>query len=303
MRRAALRDLVDRHARAEGAVETPIEGLQLFRVNQPIERLPTVYSPSICCIVQGSKRVYLGGATHEYDPRHYLCVTMPLPMEAEVPRATPNEPLLGLLLSLETRAMAETVVEYEAIIGPSRGSVAPELTPGLAVAAIDSAFATAVERLLELLDDPVKLRVLGNGRLRELLFTIVDGEAGPLIRRTFGGSRDISRALTHLREHIAEPLTVDDLAARAGMSRTVFHRHFKAATTFSPLQFIKALRLSDAAMLIAQGANVSQAADRVGYTSPSQFSREFKRHFGKSPRRWGQTAAGTPPDVGATYTR
>ena len=153
----------------------------------------------------------------------------------------------------------------------------------------------------ELLDDLIKLRLLGNGRLRELLLTIIEGDAGPLIRRTFGGSHDISRALTYLRDNIAEPLSVDDLAQKAGMSRTVFHRQFKAATTFSPLQFIKALRLSDAAMLITQGANVSQAADRVGYTSASQFSREFKRRFGRPPgqeRRWaletGELAGATP---------
>lgn len=300
MSRRALRDLVDRHAVADGYADTPIEGLQLFRVIQPIERLPTVYPASICCIVQGSKRVFLAGATHVYDPRHYLCVTMPLPMEAEVTKATPDEPLLGLLLSLETRAMAETLVEYEAIVGPSRGSAAHEPTPGLAVAALDDPFATALERLLGLLDDPVKLRLLGSGRLRELLFTIIEGEVGPLIRRTFGGSHDISRAISYLRENIAEPLSVDDLAAKACMSRTVFHRQFKAATTYSPLQFIKALRLSDAAMLITQGANVSQAADHVGYTSASQFSREFRRHFGKSPRQWGKTAVGAPSDVQAT---
>ena len=280
--------------------ETPIEGLQLYRVNQSIERMPTVYPLSICCIVQGSKRVYLGGTTHVYDARHYLCVTMPLPMQAEVPEATPDKPLLGMLLSLETRAMAETMVEYEAMVGPSHGPAAHELTPGLAVASMDAPFTTAAERLLRLLDDPVKLRVLGSGRLRELLFTIIEGEAGPLVRRTFGGSHGVTRALTYLRENIAEPLSVDDLAQKAGMSRTVFHRHFKAATTFSPLQFIKALRLSDAAMLLTQGANVSQAASRVGYSSASQFSREFRRQFGKSPRQWGKTAIGAASDVQAT---
>ena len=167
MSRRALRDLVDRHAAAEGMADTPIEGLQLYRVNQPIERMPTVYPPSICCIVQGGKRVYLGGATHVYDARHYLCVTTPLPMEAEVPKATPDKPLLGLLLSLETRAMAETMVEYEAIAGPSRRSAAHEPTLGLAVASLDDPFATAAERLLRLLDDPVKLRLKVDKVLRD----------------------------------------------------------------------------------------------------------------------------------------
>ncbi len=277
-------------------METPIEGLQLVRINHPVERMPAVYSPSICCIAQGEKRVYLGGTAHVYDPRHYLCTTMPLPVEAEVPVATPEKPILGLVLSLETRAMAEILVEYEAVAETRRGAVAAEPTPGMNVVAVDAPFSTALERLLELLDDPVRLRVLGNGRLRELMFTVLEGAAGSLVRRTFGGSHDIARALSFLRENLSEPLSVDDLARQAGMSRTVFHRHFKAATTCSPLQFIKALRLSDAAMRIAQGANISQASAQVGYASASQFSREFRRQFGQSPRQWGRTAVGASSD-------
>jgi len=300
MDQRALRDLVARHAGPDGVSETPIEGLQLFRINQPIERLPAVYPASVCCIVQGSKRAYLGGAAHTYDADHYLCATMSLPVEAEVPFATPDEPVLGLLLDLDTRATAETLVAYEAAARPHGTTSTKELPPGLVVAEVDDGFVGAVGRLLQLLDDPVALRVLANSRLRELLFTIIEGEAGPLVRRTFGGAHDITRVLTYLRENLSEPLSVDDLARRAGMSRAVFHRRFKAATSFSPLQFIKALRLSYAAMQIVGGKGVSQAADAVGYTSASQFSREFRRQFGKSPRQWTRTAAASAPDVQAT---
>jgi len=300
MRRTSLSELIDRHAGPDGATDTAIEGLQLFRITHPVDRLPGVYPPSICCIVQGRKRAYLGGAGHVYDPDHYLCVTMPLPMEAEVLGATPQEPVLGLMLSLETRATAATLLEYEAAAGPIRAANAPSLATGLAVAAVDTPFATALERLLTLLDDPVKLRLLGAGRLRELLLTVIEGDAGPLVRRTFGGSQDIARALTYLRDNLRAPVSVEELAARAGMSKTVFHRRFKAITTFSPLQFIKTLRLHDAAMLLMQGANVSQAADRVGYASASQFSREFRRQFGQAPRDWRKATLGMAPDVQAT---
>ncbi|NNF29526.1 MAG: AraC family transcriptional regulator, partial [Gemmatimonadetes bacterium] len=105
-----LRELVARHAGPDGVSETPIDGLRLFRINEPIERLPGVYPASMCCIVQGTKRAYLGGVAHTYDEDHYLCATMALPVEAEVPFATPDEPVLGLLLDLDTRAMAETLV-------------------------------------------------------------------------------------------------------------------------------------------------------------------------------------------------
>ncbi len=271
----------------------------MFRVNQPVERLPAVYPASICCIVQGTKRAYLGGVAYTYDADRYLCATMPLPVEAEVPVATPQEPVLGLLLDLDTRAMAEALVAYEAAARPAGLTSTKALSAGLVVAQADERFVEAMGRLLQLLDDPVALRVLTQGRLRELLFAIVEGEAGPVVRRTFGGAQDMTRVLTHVRENLSEPLCVDDLARRAGMSRAVFHRRFKAATNFSPLQFIKALRLSHAAMEIVGGKAVSQAADAVGYTSASQFSREFRRHFGQSPRQWVRTAGASPPDVQA----
>ena len=300
MRQDAIRALVDRHAPTDGMHASTLEGVQLFRLSQPVERLPAVYSPSICIIAQGSKRAYLGGETHAFDDTHYLCAAMPIPLEAEVTHATADEPLLGLLVSLETRAMAEIAVEYEAGVGPMKEPRAAELAPGLAVAAWDEPFASALERLLELLDDPVSLRLLGHGRLRELLFAVIQGEAGSLIRRTFGTSHRLTRALSYLRENLDQPVAVDDLAERAGMSRAVFDRHFRAATTFSPLQFIKALRLNEAAMQIARGVNISQAATSVGYTSASQFSREFRRQYGAAPRRWGKTAVGAAADPQAS---
>ena len=300
MEHAAIRELVARHAPTDGTHASPLEGVQLFRLSQPVERLPGVYSPSICAIVQGSKRAYLGGETNVYDNTRYLCATMPIPVEAEVRYATTDEPVLGLLVSLETRPMSEIVVEYEASVGPVKEPRTAEVVPGLVVAEWDGPFASALERLLELLDDPVSLRVLGHGRLRELLFAVIQGKAGSLIRRTFGTSHRLSRALSYLRENLDQHLSVDDLAEQAGMSRAVFDRHFRAATTFSPLQFIKALRLNEAAMQIARGVNISQAAISVGYTSASQFSREFRRQYGAAPRQWGKTVGGAVSDPQAS---
>jgi len=118
MRTETIRQLVARHAPTDGTHVTPLEGIQLFRVTHPVERLPAVYSPSVCVVVQGSKRAYLGDAVHVYSPGQYLCASMPMPVQAEVPSASPEEPLLGLLVSLETRTLAETVVEVETASGP-----------------------------------------------------------------------------------------------------------------------------------------------------------------------------------------
>jgi len=224
-------------------------------------------------------------------------------VEAEVLKATPDEPVLGLMLDLDTRVMAETLVTYEAMARSHVSVSMNELSPGLVVAEEDERFIEAVVRLLQLLDDPVALRVLASGRLQELLFAIIEGAAGPLVRRTFGISHEITRVLNYIRENLSKPLSVDDLARRAGMSRAVFHRRFKASTSFSILQFIKTLRLSHAAMQIAGGMAVSQAASAVGYTSVSQFSREFRRQFGKSPRQWAKSAMAAPFDAQAMEHR
>ena len=146
-------------------------------------------------IVQGQKRAYLDGTTHIYDREQYLCSTLPIPAEAEVIKASPEKPLLGLLLSLETRAMFETVLEMAALDRASASRT--EVVPGLTVAKWDENFATGLQRLLELLDDPVAIDILSRSRLKELMFAVLRGEAGGVFFHAFGGGmQQISRALT-----------------------------------------------------------------------------------------------------------
>ena len=293
--------LISRHAISEGVTKTPIEGLQLFRMSHIVERLPGVYEPSICAIVQGSKLAYLNGKTYIYDKNQYLCCTMPLPVEAEVIEASPEKPLLGLLLSIETRLMVETIIEMAALDSSSDSNT--EVVPGLTVAKWNNEFTKALQRILELLDDPVALNMLSNGRLKELMFTVLRGEAGCSVRQTFGGMQKISRALTFLRANLHETISIDELAQQAGMSRATFHRKFKEVTTYSPIQFIKLHRLNDASRLIVNGSKVCEAAYQVGYSSQSQFSRDFRRYFGQSPRQWGHTVSLMGRDVPAVVNQ
>lgn len=287
-----IRDLIIRHAPAQGMADVPIEGLQLFRVTEPMPTAPAIYPASLCLLVEGEKRVYLGGEAKTYDDSSFLCCTMPLPVEAEIPRASPSNPVLGLLLSLETPTMSETFVATEAAAQLEPEVDTSESTPGLVVSAWDEPFIDAVLRLLQLLDDPCGRQVLAPSRLRELYFALLRSEAGGIIRRTFGASRDLGRALAFLHEHIGDAISINELARIAGMSKAVFHRRFKVMTKLSPLQFIKAIRLNNAAALIAGGMNIAEAADQVGYGSPSQFSREFSRQFGMPPRQWANDHQG-----------
>lgn len=298
---ARLVDLVARHAPTDGTHETRLEGVRLFRVSAPVDRVPGVYDPSVCAVVAGTKHAYHDGRTHTYAPGDYLCTTMPTPIEAEVPHATPAEPVLGVLLDLDARPMTEFLIHHRAAKPtPTVPSSAPNAAPGPTVVEWNEPFTTALLRVLELLDDPEALELLAGGRLRELLYTIVEGPAGPVITETLGASaHQLVPVLTFMRNNLDQPLGVETLADKAGMSRASFDRHFRAATAMSPLRYLKALRLNDAAMLIANGATITDAASRVGYTSPSQFSREFKRHFGATPRAWSSSALADPQTAAA----
>lgn len=287
----ALTDAIARLATREGLTDTPIEGLKMFRISRRLERIPAVYPASFCAIVQGAKRIYLGGDMLVYGEDRYLCSTMPLPVEGEIVHASSREPVLGLAMSLETRAMTETIVEIEAIERFEPPDDHATLLPGMMVAAWDTALREALVRLCQILDDPVAVQMLGPARMRELCFAILRGEAGSAIRRTLNRSHGISRALHFVRNNLSQPISIDGLARHAGMSRAAFHRQFKAATRRSPLQFIKALRLNEAAMLLARGVTIGEAAERVGYVSASQFSREFRREYGRAPRQWANISA------------
>ena len=288
MSKARIRDIIDRHICTEGLMETGIKGVQIFRVTTPMPCVPAVYEPSVVAIVSGAKEAVLDGERHIYDSTRYMCCTMSMPAEAGTPDASPEAPLLGVTVSLDTRVMTELTIEIENARGVGRLAQAGVSPQGVALARWDDGFSDALVRLLQLVDTPADMAVLGEGRLRELYYAVLKGEAGNSARRAFGVGNEIARTIEFLSTRLDEAVTIDDLASEVGMSRAVFHRKFKQATTMSPIQFVKAMRLNSAAMQIAKGVTVSEAAMDVGYVSASQFSREFKRAYGQTPKQWGQ---------------
>ncbi len=262
--------------------------MHLFRVTEPVPCVPAVYEPTVVAIVSGAKEAVLDGEHHVYDSSRYMLCPMTLPVEAGSPQATKDNPLLGVMIALEPRVMRDLAIEMQTAAGTARRS---EGTPpqALALSRWDTGFAQALLRLLELLDNPVDTAVLGPGRLRELYYAVLKGEAGAAARRAFGVGNEIARTIDYLSNHLNEQVTIDDMASHVGMSRAVFHRRFKEATTMSPIQFVKSMRLNNAAMKIAKGKTVNEAAWEVGYASTSQFSREFKRLYGQSPRDWSHS--------------
>ncbi len=289
MSKQQIKQLVENKANMDGMVETGVKGVQLFRVTGPFPCAPAVYEPIVVAIVNGSKEAILDGKRYVYDDSQYMCCSMSMPVEAGAPNASPDNPLLGVYISLDTRLMTELALEMESASGAIQRPKNSTLPQGLALAKWDNEFTEALLRLLQLGDSPADTAVLGDSRLRELYYAILKGDAGNSARRAFGVGNDIARAIEYLSCRLDKAVTIEDMAAQVGMSRAVLHRKFKLATRMSPIQFVKSMRLNNAAMKIAGGMNVSEAAMEVGYVSSSQFSREFKRMYGQSPRQWSHS--------------
>ena len=288
MSKERIKELIVDRTDQDGLTETGIEGVRLFRATQAIPCVPAVYEPCVVAIVSGAKEAILDGHRYVYDDSHYLCCPMSMPVKAGTPSASAENPLYGVFISMDLRMMTELALEME-----NAGGVLPAVKgglrePGIRLAPWDETFTDALLRLLQLAAGSTDMAVLGAARRRELCYAILKGEAGIFARQAFGAGNAIARSIAHVASHLDAPISIDDLATRAGMSRAAFHRKFKQVTTMAPIQFVKSMRLNNAAMKIAGGMTVNEAAIDVGYASPSQFSREFKRMYGQSPRQWSE---------------
>ena len=281
-----IKTLVEARVHKDGLTDTGIPGIKFFRATQAMPCAPAVYEPCVVAIASGAKEAVLDGRHYVYDNLSYLCCPMSLPVTAGTPNASPDAPLYGVFISLDQRVMSELVIEMDREASDPRHMDLGPSAQGIKLAAWDNAFSEALLRLLKICDSKIERLVLGDARLRELYYAILTGEAGAFARQAFGVGNGVARSIAHLSANLDAAPSIDDMASRAGMSRASFHRKFKQATTMSPVQFLKSMRLNNAAMQIAGGVTITEAAMDVGYVSASQFSREFKRMYGQSPRQW-----------------
>lgn len=289
MSKEQIKQLIEHRVSEDGMMETGVKGVQLFRMTQSLRCAPAVYEPTVIAIVNGAKEAILDGQKLVYDRNQYMCCAMSMPVEAGAPTASPDNPLLGVYISLDTRVMTELAIEMESTAGAIRKLKSGPLPKGVSLASWDDTFTDSLLRLLQLAESSADTAVLGDSRLREVYYAILKGEAGDSARRAFGVGNEIARTIEYLSTRLSEAITIDEMATQVGMSRAVFHRKFKQATTMSPIQFVKSMRLNNAAMKIVGGMTVNEAAMEVGYVSSSQFSREFKRLFNQSPKQWSQS--------------
>lgn len=277
--------LVERHARS-GTTPTAIPGVLVARMDEGGSQDESNTGTVLAVVAQGSKRLSVGGTVHDYGAGQFLVASVDLPVSGQFIDATPEKPALGFGLELRPEVVAELMLSPAAadFTRSTRGEPSP---PAIAVGQVTARLLDATIRMLRLLDHPRDIPVLAPLIEREILWLIMSGDQGATVRQLGLADSSLSRVrhvVRWMREHYAESLRVDDLAQLARMSPSAFHRAFHAVTSMSPIQFQKNMRLQAARLrLIANPGGIAAIAYAVGYESPSQFSREYRREFGASP--------------------
>jgi AraC-like DNA-binding protein len=292
-----LQELIARHA-GEGRTPIALPGVSVLRATAVTEPLGEVAEPAVAVIAQGVKETVLNGRTFSYGPGQLTIVPVELPVVGHITQASPEEPFLAFVLRLRPGKIATLLAETAPVTtaAPRAAGSAPL---GMAVSDASPALLDAIGRLLALLGAPDDAAVLAAGVEREILWRLLTGPHGATVRQV--GLADsrlayLARAIHRIRSHYDQPLRIEDLAALAAMSVTSFHRHFRALTSMTPIQFQKQIRLHEArTRLLAAPGDIAGAGFAVGYDSPSQFSREYRRMFGAPPSRDALTLRQTAP--------
>jgi AraC-like DNA-binding protein len=281
---AALNRYMDSNGGDDGALVTPIEGLYLMRSRTERLPYPVLYKPALCITVQGAKQVLFGERMFDYGAMQALAVSVELPGIGRVTRASLSEPFLGIVLQLDLGILREVAAQLSPTPKPNENA-----RMGVFTMDVDGPLADCIGRMIQMLEAPQAMPILYPAVMREIAYWLLTGKcAGEICKLASpnGRTQRIAEAICLLRDDIARPIRIEQLADTAQMSPSSFYQHFKLFTSLTPIQYLKQLRLLEARRLMAEdGANVTGAAYRVGYESVSQFSREYARMFGASPKR------------------
>ncbi|MGB1238589.1 MAG: AraC family transcriptional regulator N-terminal domain-containing protein [Pseudomonadales bacterium] len=266
---------------AEGVLQCPHPGLYLFRAHQPMPRRPIVYEPSICVIAQGRKGLFIDNREYSYDTANFLISSVTMPVEAQILEATEDQPYLGISLRIDSYIISQLLLEMELDQGLEQPGEIIHCSP------VTKRLSESFIRLLDTLQSPMDTKVLLPSIVREIYYEVLKGPHGNLLRNcvaNHSGANRIAPVVHYIENNFHLPLDIDTIARIAGMSSSSLHEQFKLVTSMSPMKFVKSLRLHRAYSMLLSGTLASEASYSVGYSSPSQFSREFKKFFGESPR-------------------
>ncbi len=279
-----LAKLIDRWTGNANQYDTPISGLRFSRWTTPTPPTSYTHNPSICLIAQGRKRVLLGEESFIYDANHFLISSVDLPIIANIIEASEEQPYLGLIMELDLTEISQLIVDSKLAFTQSK-----EAQKGIAVGELSESLLDAFVRLAELLDEGQNIKILAPIIKREIFYRLLMSEQGTRLHQimTAGShSHQIAKAIDWLKNNFVKPLSVGDLASYTGMSKSSFYTHFRSMTSMTPLQFQKKLRLSEARrLMLTENLDAMAATFKVGYESPSQFSREYSRLFGAPPSK------------------
>lgn len=280
-----LAHLLTAYAPHDGGFPLRLPGMHAIRFSgMSSEPMYATVGPCVCVVAQGAKAIMLGREVFEYDAARMLVFAVDLPVSGQVTRASRKDPYLCFRLNLDSARIAELAAR----VFP-RGAPRPAEDRGLYVGQATDAIVEAVTRLLDLLGRADDADLLAPLVVDEILIRLLRSPIGPRVAQLGerkSGVHQVARAVTWIREHVAQPITVEEMAASVHMSTSSFHQRFKSVTAMSPLQYQKVLRLHEARrLMLFQNIEVSEACHRVGYVSPSQFSREYGRFFGSAPTR------------------
>ncbi|EPW6429982.1 AraC family transcriptional regulator N-terminal domain-containing protein [Vibrio parahaemolyticus] len=279
-----LAKLIDRWTGDANQYDTPISGLRFSRWTTPTPPTSYTHNPSICLIAQGRKRVLLGEESFIYDANHFLISSVDLPIIANIIEASEEQPYLGLIMELDLTEISQLIVDSELAFTQSK-----EAQKSIAVGELSESLLDAFVRLAELLDEGQNIKILAPIIKREIFYRLLMSEQGTRLHQivTAGShSHQIAKAIDWLKNNFVKPLSVGDLASYTGMSKSSFYTHFRSMTSMTPLQFQKKLRLSEARrLMLTENLDAMAATFKVGYESPSQFSREYSRLFGAPPSK------------------
>lgn len=271
----------DRWAPNEGATSAAVAGLTLHRHYAPTSPHAGVMDASLSLVVAGQKRVVLGDHTYDYGPTHFLLTSIDLPVTAHVTGATPAAPYLGILLSIDLALVRAVLADLD------RELLDAPTPLGIASAAVTLDLLDAVHRLCRFQDQPDDIGALSETTQREIVYRLITSPIGSRLRAlasTEGTSAGVIKALDWLRQNFRERQSTAALAGMSGMGVSTLHRRFRALTAMSPVQYRKQLQLNEARrLMIVAGLDAASAAYEVGYESPTQFSREYRRTFGQPP--------------------
>jgi AraC-like DNA-binding protein len=281
-----LAALINRHTedRGNGFHQTDVDKLQFGRESVVATTLAGASTPMLALVVQGKKASLLGEETYHYGAAQYLAISVDLPLSGYIIEATPAQPYLGFKLDLDPHQLCDIITQTRTIDRPKDTSVR-----GFFVSTADAPLLDCALRLTRLLDTPQDIPILAPMIIREIYYRLLCGEQSEAVRQiaTSGSHMQrIAQSIELIKTELSRSIRVEELAIRASMSPSSFHHHFKAVTSMSPVQYQKQLRLLEARrLMLAENSTASDAAERVGYESPSHFSREYARMFGAPPAR------------------